>query len=80
MAQGERWSSRGSSPSSLDGRETSSKTGRQVSWVEEIREEMQEQELFESCVPFTEDLVDSAGFATVIEEATNKDLLLSQRV
>jgi hypothetical protein len=69
LAQRERWSSRGSSPSGLDGRETSSRTGRQVSWVEEVRQEMQEQEASESCVPSMEDPVDSTGFATVIEEA-----------
>jgi hypothetical protein len=69
LAQRERWSSRGSSPSGSDGRETSSRTGRQVSWVEEVRQEMQEQEASESCVPSMEGPVDSTGYATVIEEA-----------
>ena len=74
MAQRERWSSRESSPLVLDGRETSSRTSRHVSWVDEVRQEMQEREASEICVSSMEDPVDSSGFSTVIEEATKKEI------
>jgi hypothetical protein len=68
LAQRERWSSRGSSPSGSVGRETSSRTDRQVSWVEEARQELQRQEASRACETSMEDPFVSTGFATVIEE------------
>jgi hypothetical protein len=64
---------KGSSPSGSSEREASSKTDRQVSWVEEPKKKVQRQEDSRIYVPSTEDSVVSTGFATVTEEAASKE-------
>jgi hypothetical protein len=70
QAQREHHSSRGSLPSGTGGREESSK---QVSWVEEARQEALKQEASKSSVSSMEDPFVTAGFASVTEGAASQE-------
>jgi hypothetical protein len=73
LAQRESRSFRGSSPSGSGGREASSNTDSQVSWVEEAGQKVQRKEASRACETYMEDPFVSTGFATVIEEEASQE-------